>query len=194
MKAFTQSLVIALKLFIIFMFVLLSACEENLVNDYQLFVIPKGEHYCNYKVEALQQNELSFMAIFDSTTMYTSSDPINQHDINKLYGFSDCNDQHHENSARFGWRWLNETMEIHAYFYQNSIRSSILLGSVALNEPHFYSIQLLPDAYSFQLDSNAPVMVERMNTCDKGFYYKLFPYFGGDERAPHDIVIQIKEL
>jgi len=194
MKTTIKSHIIALKLLIIVFFILLSACEENLINEYQLFVIPKGEHYCNYKVEALQENELSFMAILDSTMTYTSVEPINQHDINKLYGFSDCNDQHHENSARFGWRWLNDTMEIHAYFYQNGIRSSILLGSVALNEPHFYSINLLPNVYSFQLDDNPPVMVDRMNSCDKGFYYKLFPYFGGDERAPHDIVIRIKEL
>jgi hypothetical protein len=179
---------------VIGLFLLLSSCEEELFYEYENFIIQKGSHSPIFNVEALQKSDLSFYAIFDSSAIYTSKTPENQWDINKLYGFSDCNDSHHTNSARIGWRWLNENLEIHGYVYQGGVRASFFLGNVTLGEPHFYSIKLLSDVYSFQLNNNPPIETVRMNGCEKGFYYKLFPYFGGDERAPHDILISINEI
>jgi hypothetical protein len=65
--------------------------------------IAKGEQYCDkntYKPVSL--TEMKFMVKFDSSAVYQTVDPDNQGDINKLYGFSDNNQDHHTNSARIG--------------------------------------------------------------------------------------------
>ncbi|MDX5422996.1 MAG: hypothetical protein LPK14_12135, partial [Hymenobacteraceae bacterium] len=119
-------------------------------------------------------------------------DPANQADINKLYGLSDCSTDHHTNSARFGWRWYENRLEIHAYTYLNTVRRSALIGTVALGAPATYELQLKDGEYLFILNGKR-LALPRACT-GKGEGYQLYPYFGGDETAPHDISIVIKEL
>jgi hypothetical protein len=124
--------------------------------------------------------------------MYTLANSANQADINKLYGVSDCGTEHHTNSARFGWRWLNGQLEIHAYTYQNKKRNTAYIGTVALGKPSIFEIKIEDNRYTFSLNDKKVVM-ER-NCTGTGEGYQLYPYFGGDEVAPHDITISIKEL
>ena len=109
-------------------------------------------------------------------------------------GFSECNDQHQTNSARFGWRWLDGALEIHTYVYNEGVRTSVMLGSVELGEEYTYSIELRRNDYVFKVDGMDAVVVPRTNRCNRGLYYLLFPYFGGEEVAPHDMVIKIKMI
>ncbi len=67
------------------------------------------------------------------------------------------------------------------------------ITSVGINETHKYSILIEPDSYIFTVDSEV-VSMNRTNKYEKGMNYILYPYFGGDEKAPHDIKILIKEL
>ena len=182
-----------IRLIMIFIIALLVSCEEPLENDYRYYVIPKGKHDGSFKMQSLQSHKLQFNAMFDQTAIYESQIPVNQHDINKLMGFSDCNSHHHENSARFGWRWLNDSLEIHAYVYNDGERSSEYIGIVELNETFAYEISMNRDYYVFSLEGSEPVHMERTNGCTKGLYYMLFPYFGGNETAPHDILIKIQQ-
>ncbi len=170
---------------------LLIGCTKH-KNGFNIYTIQEGEHSSGFRVHSLRSDNLSFKCRFNSTAIYQTQDPINQLDINKLYGFSDCNDQHQENSARFGWRWLNNSIEIHAYVYNNGVRSTQYMKSVNIDETHQYSIKIDGDSYIFTIDGEIVVM-NRTNNCTTGLYYKLFPYFGGDEVAPHDISIWINE-
>jgi len=184
----------AIRLMLIGIIVLLSSCEGSLEDQYEWFLIPKGKHsQVVPKVQTLQSHSLAFKAIFDESAMYSTTNVENQHDINKLMGFSDCNVHHHENSARFGWRWLNGVLEIHAYTYHEGVRSSEYIGEVDLNKSYHYEIALEKDHYTFLLEGHDPVRMERAKKCTKGFYYMLFPYFGGNENAPHDIMIRIMQ-
>lgn len=171
---------------------LMSSCEEGLIEPYETFIIPEGKNYSGYAVQALQSKELRFTAIFDESAIYQAKDPVNQFDIHKLMGFADCNDHHHANSARFGWRWMEDKLEIHTYVYNNGERYSEYVGDVNLNEPNEYSILMTDDQYIFTLNNSQEVRMNRTNECTNGVYFMLFPYYGGDERAPHDINIQIK--
>jgi hypothetical protein len=144
-----------------------------------------------FKVQSLITDEVNFVAIFDESAIYTSVIDENQYDVNKLLGFSDCSSQHHEHSARFGWRWLDDDLEILAYCYVSGERIVEYVGSVELNQESTYQIRLENDSYVFQLDHYPEVVIQRDKPCDKGFYYMLWPYFGGDETAPHNIEIQI---
>ena len=157
----------------------------------QQFVIPEGGHYSSRSsFEKLEADEIHFTALFDSTAVYQTSDPDNQGDINKLYGLSDCNGFHQKNSARFGWRWFNQRLEIFAYTYLNGVRNFKYIAPATLNTYHDYRITFEDERYVFSLDN---ITVELPRSCAKeASGYLLFPYFGGDESAPHDIRIEIR--
>lgn len=127
---------------------------------------------------------------FDDTSMYETSVASNQGDINKLFGFSDCSTAHHKNSARFGWRWFNNALEIHAYTYAKKKREHKLLKKIEINTSYDMKIKINKKKYVFSIDG---VELAEMNRgCKRGgLKYKLYPYFGGDEKAPHDIHIEI---
>lgn len=167
-------------------------CRKKTQDGYMAYTIKSGKHSSVFKFTSHTSDVLKFDAIFDSSAIYDTEDPVNQYDINKLYGFSECNQHHQNNSARFGWRWLNGKLEIHGYVYNNGERLSQYITSVSLGESHTYQIRITDDWYLFRVD-NELANLPRTNNCDMGLYYMLYPYFGGDETAPHDIKILIKQ-
>lgn len=172
----------------------LFSCTEDIGLPFRTFVIPEGEHYSTYAIESMQSTSLNFKVLFDSTAIYQTIDPIQQFSTNKLLGFADCNSHHHENSARFGWQWVKNELQIIAYNYVNSQRQEEFVGVVDIGVISNYRIEITDDHYIFTLDDYPQVIMERGNNCNVGVYYMLFPYFGGQEVAPHDITIKIRTL
>lgn len=171
-----------------------SPATDNTPEGFTEYIIKKGNHYANKNdLKTVQLNKLSFSVLFDSSCIYSTAKHSNEGDINKLYGFSDCNTQHHQNSARFGWLWNGEALEIHAYCYNNSIRESKLLGTVAIGQAVDISISVQGSTYVFEMNGRRETMQRNCST-NVADGYQLYPYFGGDEVAPHDIRILIKEL
>lgn len=174
------------------MVLLLASCEEQEMLS-RMFVVQKGEHYASPRlVQSLQSNTLDFRATFNESAIYEFEDKSFQDSKNKLLGFSDCNSLHHDNSARFAWQWYNGRLEIFAYCYVNGERKEEFLGIVKLNEENRYKLKVMDGNYIFQLNNQEPVHMERAETCDRGMYYMLWPYFGGTLSAPHDISISIQ--
>jgi hypothetical protein len=170
----------------------LMRCEPA-AEPMRTFTTPAGAHYAHPKlVETLQNTELRFEARFDDTAIYDLGDPALQTNKNKLLGFSECNSLHHNNSARFAWQWLNDRLEIWAYCYVNSQRVETFVGTVPLDTYSRYSLRITAHQYIFQLNNQDPVYVDRGDVCDTGIYYMLWPYFGGEIPAPHDVRIDIK--
>lgn len=152
-----------------------------------VYKIRKGQHSStDLGFYLMDKNPLVFYAKFDSTAIYEGNA-----DINKLYGFSDCNSQHHENSARYGWRWYNGKLEIFAYVYAKGVRSYDKVCEVEIGEQVRYEILMEGDEYVFSVKGISK-RYKRGATCNSGVYYTLKPYFGGDAVAPHDIFIEIK--
>lgn len=201
---------------VIFIFLLLVGCQqryelpESVVNDtiavpltppsstsgFTKYVIAKGQHYPNNDsntIVIVKTGELKFIARFDSSAIYTTANPNNQADINKLYGFSDNNAFHHFFSARFGWNWYQNALHLWAYNYNDSTREFKDLGTIAIGKDHNCSIKVQGNQYIFTLNGKSTA-VKRTSPTVMGEGYKLFPYFGGDETAPHDVTIWIKEL
>lgn len=175
---------------------LISSCDIELNDPFaeeeigeKIYVIKEGSHESNRSIEFFKDNTLSFQAMFDESASYFTQNPNNQLDVNKLMGFADCGGLHHENSARFGWRWNNGQLEILAYWYIDGQRNSQLLGTAQLNKYYDYTLKRTENAYTFNFDGNN-FSVERVG-CEFNSDYMLFPYFGGDEKAPHDIFIKI---
>ena len=165
--------------------------------DFKEYTIKKGKHHSNRPLKLFVDKSPSFQVIFDSTCVYKTSNPQNQGDINKLFGFSDCSSlHHHENSARFGWRWFQGKMQIFAYVYKNSEIEKTHLADIALNEPYSMEIKIIDNVYHFKLEGKGvqkTFTTTRISTCRLGLNYQLWPYFGGDETSPKDIIIQMKK-
>ena len=87
---------------------------------YKTYVIPKGKHYANgIHFTPYSGTTLSFSAIFDNSAIYNFTDPHTKYDQNTLYGFADNGANHRDFSARFGWRWFNNQLQIAAYATNN---------------------------------------------------------------------------
>jgi hypothetical protein len=159
------------------------------------YTILKGQQYCDINSFAkVEYEELKFVVKFDSSAIYRTINPENQADINKLFGFSDNNAQHHQFSARFGWNWdLEQGLCLYGYIYNDGVRSAKLLGSVEIGKEHTCSIKVAGSNYIFTLNGQS-VTMPRTSPTAKATGYRLYPYFGGDEFAPHTIGIWIKEL
>jgi hypothetical protein len=158
----------------------------------KVYFIPKGEHRSQGGFDLITENTFRFNATFDSSAIYQTVEPIHQADVNKLYGFSDCFSGHQTNSARFGWRWLEGKLEIMAYCYQDGERYSELITTVEINKTYEYEIEITGSSYIFRLNQIEKIMPRGCG--GSPFGYKLFPYFGGQEVAPHDITIKIQDL
>jgi hypothetical protein len=158
------------------------------------YVIPKGEHYAvGNHLKAIQTTELKFTVRFDSSCIYQTADAQNQWDINKLYGFSDNEASHHQYSARIGWRWSEGALRLFAYTYNNAVRESKEIATIPIGAEVNCSIKIRQTDYLFMVGENA-VALPRLSTTTGAKGYQLYPYFGGDEVAPHEVRIWIKEV
>lgn len=107
------------------------------------YIIHTGAQYCdenNFK--SVTSTELKFNVKFYSSAIYTTVAPGNQYDINKLYGFSDNNADHHQFSARFGWRWSAGALQLFGYVYNEGVRRSKELGTITIGSENFCSIKV----------------------------------------------------
>ena len=163
------------------------------IKTFTTYTIRAGQHYCEHNsYPSFEAPALYFTVKFDSSAIYQNRNPQNQFDENKLYGFSDNNSLHHQFSARFGWRWCNNELELSAYTYNNGVRSDKVLGAVPIGAENKCAIIVQGDHYDFVVNGDTTSVLRQSKTINaKG--YKLLPYFGGDEAAPHTVTIQIRE-
>lgn len=162
-------------------------------NQFIKYIIYQGQHYAdNNDLKPGEYSELKFLVKFDSTAIYLNKEIANQEDVNKLYGFSDNNAQHQQFSARFGWNWARGALRLYAYVYNNGERSFKEITDIQIGSENNCSVKIVEGYYIFSVN-NITAEMPRSSTTAKAIGYKLYPYFGGDEPAPHDINIWIKE-
>jgi hypothetical protein len=170
-----------------------SAASES-SGQFTKYTIQKGNQFCDRNgYKPIELTEMKFLARFDSTAIYQTQSIENQYDINKLYGFSDNNTDHHQYSARFGWRWSDKALRLFAYVYNGGAVISKELTTVMIGAEVNCSIRISCDNYLFTVDGTT-TSIPRTATTDKAKGYQLYPYFGGDEFAPHEINIWIKNF
>lgn len=190
--------------------ILLSSCTKSIetipfnnyskvlpINNNRAFTrytIKTGDHFCDKNNLAyVQTDELKFRVRFNTSALYKTINPENQYDINKLYGFSDNQAQHHDYSARFGWRYSDNALRLFAYVYNKGVRTHKEIRLVKPGFTYSCSIKVVGNMYEF--DANGiKVTMPRLATTPKAFGYKLYPYFGGDEVAPQEITIDLNDL
>jgi hypothetical protein len=139
-----------------------------------------------------------FTAILNSTAQYESHDPENQSDINKLYGFREGVSTN--NSARIGWNFKDGKLWLYPYVHSAGINYGSQdpkpLCSVEFGEQFKCSIRATAGSYFFTVDTKEGNYAAT-GPRDKRWWhwprFLQFPYFGGDEVAPHDITVCIRK-
>jgi len=167
--------------------------ENTATGDFIKYTIRQGQQYCDQSTyRPLDVTEMKFTVRFDSSAIYKTSLPENQYDINKLYGFSDNNLDHHQYSARFGWRWSDDSLRLFAYVYNAGVVLSKELSAIRIGNDVNCSIKISGNQYLFTVNGRTE-QLPRSSTTSTGKGYQLFPYFGRTETAPHPIAIWIRE-
>lgn len=162
------------------------------------YTIKEGNHYSGLRFRpVLFKKRLNFAFSFDESCLYDFGD-INQKDVNKLVGFSFG--FHHRNSVRLGWRAVDmEKIELLAYVYRKGKlvkewEEHLYLGLVRPNTQLYgtievtrwkYKFTILGDKLSKSTELHRPLLLNP-------FGYMLYPYFGGDNKAPHDINLKMQ--
>ena len=167
------------------------SCRKIDNKGYISYDIKQDKHRSVFRIKTTRSKKIEFSCIFDQSAVYKTKDPNNQADINKLYGLSDCGTNHMESSIRFGWRWYDDSLEIHWFKHSDNKFSFGKICNVTLGLPFKCSLKIKEDKYVMNVDGNEVEIIRA--PCGLNYHrYYLYPYFGGDETAPHDIRIKIK--
>lgn len=181
---------------ILILFFLLITCYK-LEDDFFIHTIKKGNHISGNYMSVHNSRKLECEVIFTESCIYEIPNDI-EFDTNKLIGISDSY-IHLNHSVRIGWRYYKGQLEILSYVRKNKVIHLQHMCYVEINQPYFFSVEIKNDRYILICKKVGgvykPVNVEVSRTSDyNGIRYKLFPYFGGNNPAPHDITIKIKYL
>lgn len=158
------------------------------------YLIERGAHRSKFWPRLSKKN-LRFFARIVCAPYDLGSD---QSDWNKLYGirFSWWD---HKNSIRIGWRYIKENgkLELAMYAYSRGQRRIVSLGFVQPGEEWFECE--IKQLYRDKNVSNYLVAVNGNRTYVEAAHtgwpnFRLFPYFGGSQPAPHRIKIQIDDI
>lgn len=165
------------------------------------FRIEKKEHHSHphgfrrLKLAKTFSRRLHFQVRFQQDIRYTTADPQNQADWGKLLGFT--SNRIHKNSIRLGWAWNPTTnkVDLGYYGYLDSKRTMPLLTSVAPDE--WADVAITFDDGGMSVEVNGVRHEERGSNGVSGPVSSWFlrtAYFGGDEKAPHMIHIDVRGI
>lgn len=165
-----------------------------------IFTIKKGKHYSDqffYKMCNFLnfKKKIEYIVKFPHSCIYELNKE-DQMDINKLFGFS-IGLWHHQNSVRFGWNYLDGKIILHAYWYEDGKRNNSFITRVPLDQEFKLSIFIEEKNYTFiveNLKNNHKSKVKVYRKENFLFGYSLWPYFGGNNPAPHDISIEMNKV
>ena len=164
------------------------------ITDFKRWIIKKGKHYCSqlFRFKPYwQKDRLSNHVIFTSSCEYKLDYPDNL-DVNKLFGLS--YGYHHNNSARFGWHYGSHGIQLFAYCYINGKRTESFICFLKFNTQYKLTLIRTAAKYSFVVTSKDIMrQVQVPHPKIPRYGYRLNPYFGGNQTAPHDMIILMHE-
>lgn len=168
---------------------------------FETYLIRKGRHYSvrinrlihtHFKISPYFNHTLRFIVTFGEGSWYGVNDYGNDgYDHNKLYGLN-YGWKSHVNSVRVAWLpnvYLGK-IDLYAYIYSNGVRLDKYLTTVN----QFEEVKVLISHYGKdRVSVTINGKIETFMMSESKLKFKLFPYFGGNLKAPNDIKIYIKE-
>lgn len=161
-----------------------------------IYRIKKGKHDGTFLPRFTCKERLAYDVTFPFSCKYETRQSKNAKDINKLFGFTDGLRHVHQSSARFGWLYNNEkeVIELYYYCYVDGKRLSRSFGAVKINERVNLELIRTKNNYRFFMNGKFVAAILKEKSTSPLISVKLLPYFGGDEKAPHDIFIYMNQI
>lgn len=155
-----------------------------------IYIIFKDKHYSDERKLKLHSGirDLSFHFIFHKNCWYDYKDD-NSWDINKLYGYS--LGYHKKNSIRIGWRpdfYIKNKIDLFVFTHNDGVISFDEIGSVWTDKMNYIKISNYKTIYKVYFNGEEK-WSGIFNHCRFG--YMLYPYFGGNNKAPQTMEIEI---
>jgi hypothetical protein len=155
------------------------------------FIIKAGHHYHKgISFRPVVGKEMNFIVTFDNSAIYESNNPVNQWDINKLWGFTEGFSE--ANSARVGWNYKDDSLYLHPFVQLDGIFPiDPPEVKIPIGKPISCSIRLDGLFYVFILNG-VEIRQPRASNSSRFYGFQCYPYFGGNEVATQDIKILIE--
>lgn len=152
------------------------------------FKIKKGSHYCNkwWLPLFVFRKSIKGTFKFSGDVSYKIE---KQKDTNKLIGLSDSWN-HHKDSIRIGWRYLDGVIEIMYIVYFKGERYIGTITEVLPEMENTFSVNIGKDFYTIEV--NGIVYFFSRHSRWNFLRSILKPYFGGTTKAPRDFNIEVK--
>lgn len=154
--------------------------------DFEKFSIAK--HYSCHRVNPISSNVVTGSTILNTTCTYELEDSTYDQ-INKLVGLGSGMNGVHKNSARIGWRYLNDSFELFAYWYVEGERSWSQLTTVAVGEEFTYLVSISEEGFLMDVNGISESVENPNDKLPKS--YMLYPYFGGKYPNPNKEKMEI---
>lgn len=172
----------------------------GLLRSSYAFTIGAGRHKSNRDFIAKPHigkrvdRSLRFRATFSADAAYTTSNPANQSDWNKLMGIT--TDRIHKNSIRIGWRWnpQSQKVELGFYGYLDGARFMPMLTDVAPGQSIDCELRMTNTSITARAGSVTRTETGSLGASFPTTWVLHSAYFGGDETAPHDIHITVDNV
>jgi hypothetical protein len=156
------------------------------------YVIKQSRHYSSKAIWKFfnflsNRNKLAYSVTFSDTCWYPE-EYVSKSGWNKVFGFGSI--LHHWNSARFVWQPDFENhgkLRIAAYVYDRGEWTAHEFSSVLVGAARSMSIWATQNSYRFMCGTDS-IEIEHSNPI---FTKKLWPYFGGWDRAYKDMWIKL---
>jgi hypothetical protein len=167
------------------------------------FVLRRGEHDSHpggpraVHFNTHVSRSLRFRLMFPAGSDYATANPANQSDFNKVMGIT--TDRIHQNSVRLGWAWNPATrlMDLGFYAYVAGTRTMQVLKSVPLGQWTDVEMTMNNDGVKVRADA-AVVELKRSLGLSRIIptttWILCTAYFGGDETAPKNITVQVRDI
>lgn len=163
------------------------------------YIIRKGCHYSNFFPRILFTTDYAEQGCPVEFTESCAYDIDEASCVNKLFGFC-FGFGVHRNSARVGWTYNKETgmIDLWKYVYKDKELKKVKFHSVGIGETHDFKLCIKREKSAipsirwsylvdFMIDGKLYEYTTLYTNCC--FVTTLGPYFGGNTRAPHDIMI-----
>tara|TARA_R110000737_G_scaffold43279_2_gene63754 strand:- start:276 stop:845 length:570 start_codon:yes stop_codon:yes gene_type:complete len=186
-----------LRIRILLLIIMCSSCSKEIDDlGFRVYTIPAGAHRSGNFYNTPNDSKIKFDFMLNESAEYVSEVSRNQSDINKIYGFSDFGKSHLKYSIRLGWRYstLTNNLELCWLRHEDGVHKGATIRTIEPNEIYNATIDIQTFWYVIIIDEDTTNIIRR----PKGNWglirrYMLYPYFGGNEYAPHDITIRIKD-
>jgi hypothetical protein len=152
------------------------------------FQIKKDQHTSNNRCIRFPKNgQITFNFHVNPTWLYDEKAPGFQTGWNKLIGISEGFSQH-KHSVRIGWRCIENTIYMCSYCYIDGERKISDMVEVPMGW-NSGSVRITDNSYIVVIN-NQIIAFEKSNS--SLFKIMMYPYFGGNSTAPHNIQFEFR--